>query len=241
MSINLKKFEDKRPVSGYGGALCYVDPSNSEDADLKYHILIPLESLPAVTGSTDSFEYDLLNSPSKGKVQGKGSLEDTDLEFLWHRDNVRRLEALQGRSIDFMIVFPDFTARKFTGTIKVRNNEISADVAKGTITITPITASETTILDCRSELKDTVAITSNIDDNVELKGTGSQVVAVATDPSDATITVTIDKSSVATVSAFADGKFTITGVAKGYAMVTIKASKLGMASWETTMAVEVTE
>ena len=102
-------------------------------------------------------------------------------------------------------------------------------------------ASETTILDCRSELKDTVAITSNIDDNVELKGTGSQVVAVATDPSDATITVTSDKSSVATVSAFADGKFTITGVAKGYAMVTIKASKLGMASWETTMAVEVTE
>ena len=241
MSINLKKFEDKRPVSGYGGALCYVDPSNSEDADLKYHILIPLESLPSVTGSTDSFEYDLLNSPSKGKVQGKGSLEDTDLEFLWHRDNVRRLENLQGRSIDFMIVYPDFTARKFTGTIKVRPNEISNDVAKGTITITPITASETTILDCRSELKDTVAITSNIDDYVDLKGTNDQVIAVSTDPSDATITVTIDKSSVATVSAFAEGKFTITGVAKGYAMVTIKASKLGMASWETTMAVEVTE
>jgi hypothetical protein len=239
MSINLKKFEDKRPVSGYGGALCYVDPSNSEDADLKYHILIPLESLPAVTGSTDSFEYDLLNSPSKGKVQGKGSLEDTDLEFLWHRDNVRRLEALQGRSIDFMIVFPDFTASKLTGTIKVRNNKISADVAKGTITITPITASETTILDCRKELKDTVAITSNIDDNVELKVAGNQVVAVATDPTDATITVTIDDTSVATVSAFADGKFTITGVKAGYAMVTIKASKSGMASWETTMAVEI--
>jgi hypothetical protein len=241
MSINLKKFEDKRPVSGYGGALCYVDPSNSEDADLKYHILIPLESLPAVTGSTDSFEYDLLNSPSKGKVQGKGSLEDTDLEFLWHRDNVRRLEGLQGRSIDFMIVYPDFTARKFTGTIKVRPNEISNDVAKGTITITPITASETTILDCRKELKDTVAITSNIDDYVDLKGTASQVIAIATDPTDATITATIDNPSVASVSAFADGKLTITGVAKGNAMVTVKASKVGMASWETTIAVEVTE
>lgn len=241
MSINLKKFEDKRPVSGYGGALCYVDPSNSEDADLKYHILIPLESLPAVTGSTDSFEYDLLNSPSKGKVQGKGSLEDTDLEFLWHRDNVRRLESLQGRSIDFMIVYPDFTARKFTGTIKVRPNEISNDVAKGTITITPITASETTILDCRKDLKDTVAITSNIDDYVDLNGTASQVIAIATDPTDATITATIDNPSVASVSAFADGKLTITGVAKGNAMVTVKASKVGMASWETTIAVEVTE
>jgi hypothetical protein len=239
MSINLKKFEDKRPVSGYGGALCYIDPET--DSDLKYHILIPLESLPAVTGSTDSFEYDLLNSPSKGKVQGKGSLEDTDLEFLWHRDNVRRLEKLQGRAIDFMIVFPDFTARKFTGTLKVRNNEISNDVAKGTMTITPITASDTTILDCRSELKDTVAITSNIDDSVELACTKTQTIAVKTNPDDAIITVTSEDATVASVSAFADGKFTITGNKKGYTMIVITASKEGMASWETTVAVEVTE
>lgn len=238
MSINLKKFEDKRPVSGYGGALCFIDPE--VDTDLKYHILIPLESLPAISGSVDSSEYDLLNSPSKGKVQGKSSLDDTDLEFLWHRDNVKRLENLQGRSIDFLIVYPDFTGRKFTGTIKVRPNEISNDVAKGTIAITPIVASDETILNCRSLLKDTVAITSNIDDSITLKGTGTQVVAVATDPTDAVVTVVSDAVGVATVSAFADGKFTISAVGAGYCMVTITASKTGMASWETTIAVEVT-
>lgn len=238
MSINLRKFEDKRPVSGYGGALCYIDPEI--DADLKYHILIPLEGLPAISGSVDSFEYDLLNSPSKGKVQGKSQLDDTDLEFLWHRDNVSRLEKLQNRSIDFLIVYPDFTGRKFTGTIKVRPNEITNDVAKGTIAITPIVASDTTILDCRGLLKDTVAITSNIDDNISIKTNGTQIVAVATDPEDAVITVTSDKTSVATVSAFASGKFTVTAVGVGYCIVTIKASKDGMASWETTIAVEVT-
>lgn len=238
MSINLKKFEDKRPVSGYGGALCFIDPEI--DTDLKYHILIPLESLPAISGSVDSFEYDLLNSPSKGKVQGKASLDDTDLEFLWHRDNVKRLEHLQGRSIDFLVVYPDFTGRKFTGTIKVRPNSVSNDVAKGTISITPIVASDETILDCRSLLKDTVAITSNIDDSITLASKGTQVVAVATDPTDATVSVLSDKVTVATVSAFADGKFTISAVGTGYCMVTITASKEGLASWETTIAVEVT-
>lgn len=238
MAINLQKFEDKRPVSGYGGALCFIDPK--VDTDEKYHILIPLESLPSISGSVDSFEYDLLNSPSKGKVQGKPSLDDTDLEFLWHRDNVKRLEALQGRSIDFLIVYPDFTGRKFTGTIKVRPNEVSNDVAKGTISITPIVASEETILDCRKLLKDTVAITSNIADSITLTSNGNQDVAVATDPDKATVTVVSDAPDVASVNAFSNGKFTVTAVKAGYCMVTITASMAGMASWETTIAVEVT-
>lgn len=244
MSVNLKKFEDKRPVSGYGGALCYIDPT--EDTDNKYHILIPLESLPAVTGSTDSFEFDLLNSPSKGKVQGKGSLEDTDLEFLWHRDNVRRLEALQGRSIDFMIVYPDYTARKFTGSIKVRPNEISNDVAKGTITITPISASDETILDCRGDLKDTVVITSNVPDYVELtSATDSNIkeVKITTDVEGATIKATSSNTSVATLNSSTDGvisngALSISYVGEGNALVTITATAEGMASWETTIAVE---
>jgi hypothetical protein len=236
--MNLQKYCDNRAISGYGSALLYLDPA--VDNDGLYHLLIPLETVPSVNGSADTFEYDLLTCPTKGQVEGKESLEQAEIEFLWHRDNVKRLEALQGKTIDFLAVYGDFTGRKFSGTVKVRANEAGADVMKGTFTITPTSASTTTLLDCRSLIKETVTIASNVEANVVISGTGNKEIEFKCDPTEATIKAVSDTPSVATVSA-TGSKVTITGVTKGYAIVTISAEATGYAGWETSVMVEVTE
>lgn len=236
--MNLQKYCDNRAISGYGSALLYLDPA--VDNDGLYHLLIPLEAVPSVNGSADTFEYDLLTCATKGQVEGKESLEQAEIEFLWHRDNVKRLEALQGKAIDFLAVYGDFTGRKFSGTVKVRANEAGADVMKGTLTITPTSASTTTLLDCRSLIKETVTIASNIESNVVISGTSKKEIEVKCEPTEATIKALSDTPAVATVSA-TGSKVTITGVTKGYAIVTISAEATGYAGWETSVMVEVTE
>ncbi len=236
--MNLQKYCDKRAMSGYGSALLYLDPA--VDTDGLYHLLIPLETVPSVNGSTDTFEFDLLTCPTKGQVEGKESLEQAEIEFLWHRDNVKRLEALQGKTIDFLAVYGDFTGRKFSGTVKVRANEMSADVAKGTLTITPLNASATTLMDCRPLIKETVTIASTVDANVILEGTSTKEFEVKVDPTEATISVASDTTDVASVTA-SGSTVTITGASKGFAIVTISATANGYAPWETSVMVEVTD
>ena len=236
--MNLQKYCDNRAISGYGSALLYLDPS--VDNDGLYHLLIPLEAVPSVNGSPDTFEYDLLTCPTKGQVEGKESLEPAELEFLWHRDNVKRLEALQGRTIDFLTVYGDFTGRKFSGTIRVRQNEAGADVMKGTLTITPTSASTTTLMDCRSLIKETVTIASSVEASVVISGTNKKEFEVKCDPTNAIVEVSSDTEGVATVSVVGS-TVTITGVKAGFAIVTITTSAEGYASWETSVMVEVTE
>lgn len=234
--MNLQKYCDKRAISGYGSALLYLDPS--VDTDGLYHLLIPLETVPSVSGSTDTFEFDLLTCPSKGLVEGKESLDQVEVEFLWHRDNVKRLEALQGKTIDFLAVYGDYTGRKFSGTIKVRPNEVSADIAKGTFTITPISASSVTLDDCRPLIKETVAFASAIPNSVEISGTDKFEIEAKLDTADATLTAVSDTTGVATATA-TNNKVTITGVKTGFAIVTLTATATGKAPWETTICVEV--
>lgn len=236
--MDLQKFCDKKAMSGYGSALLYKDATAG---DTKYHLLLPLETVPAVNGSVDTFEFDLLTCPSKGQVEGKESLDQKDVEFLWHRDNVKRLEALQGRVIDFLAVYGDLTGRKFSGTIKVRPNDVSNDVARGTFTITPISASITTILDCSDIIQDTVAFASTIPASVEVTVGTDYKLDCNTNPATGT-TVEVTSSSTSITGAYADGKVTISATSAGSAVITLKAKDSAtsptMASWETTVRVE---
>jgi hypothetical protein len=49
-------------LSGYSAAILV-----KEQGDEKYQMLIASETAPSVFGTQDSFEFDLLNSPTKGK------------------------------------------------------------------------------------------------------------------------------------------------------------------------------
>ena len=228
----LQKYCDNRVMNGYGSQLLFKD-----FGEKFYHLFVPLETAPNVSGSVDTFDFDLLTCPSKGQVEGKESLDKKDVDFLWHRDNVRRLEELQGRVLDFMVVYPDFTARTFTGTIKVRPQDTSADIARGTFTITPLSASSTTILDARDLIQDTVVFANQIPASVVMTGS-THTVEIKTDPTTATFEVTSDNEAFS--GAIAEGKLTIThsGSTKDYGIILIKASADGYASWTTSIAVE---
>lgn len=232
--MDLQKYCDKRAMSGYGSALLYKEANET-----LYHIVTPLESVPTVSGSVDTFDFDILTCPSKGQVEGKESLDQVEVDFLWHRDNITRLESLQGRVLDFMAVYQDFTARTFTGTIKVRPQEAGADIMRGTFTITPMSASTTTILDARDLIQDTVMFTNAIDDHIVLSENSYDVV-VKTNPATANVSVTSNNSDFTGV--YSDGKVTINyvgdGETKAYAVLTITATAENYASWSTTIAVE---
>ena len=232
--MELQKYCDKRGISGYGAALLYKDSNET-----LYHLLLPLETAPSVSGSVDTFDYDILTCPSKGQVEGKESLDQKDVDFLWHRDNVRRLEELQGKVIEFMVVYQDFTARTFTGTIKVRPQDAGADILRGTFTITPMAASSETILDARDMIQDTVIFKAAIPASISVVN-GSATVQIETDPSTATFNVESNKESF--TGNIEDGELTITyngtGNSVEYAIITITASATGYASWTTSIAVE---
>lgn len=238
MAINLQKYCDNKAMSGYGSALLYKDEAAG---DTKYHLLLPLETVPAVNGSVDTFEFDLLTCPSKGKVEGKETLDEKEVEFLWHRDNVERLEALQGKVIDFLTVYADMTGRKFSGTIKVRPNDVTNDIARGTFTITPISASSKTISDCTDIIQDTVGFASTIPAKYEMYvGTenAAKLSCKLSPTTGTTATATSDNNKI-TVS-WASDVLTITAASAGTAVITITASGTGMASWKTYILVEAT-
>lgn len=230
----LQKFCDKRAMSGYGSALLYKESNES-----LYHLVLPLETTPVPNGSVDTFEFDLLTCPSKGQVEGKESLDQKDVDFLWHRDNVARLESLQGRVLEFMTVFADFTARTFSGTIKVRPQDPTAEIHRGTFTLTPIGASSSTILDARDLIQDTVVFTTAIASSVLMKDT-TYTLPIKTDPTTATFTVESNNENFS--GAVDKNVLTITysgdSATKEYAIITIKASAEGYASWTTSVAVE---
>lgn len=258
----LQKYCDKRAMNGYGSAFLY-----KESTETLYHLVLPLETAPSVTGSVDTFDFDLLTCPSKGQVEGKESLDQKDVDFLWHRDNVARLESLQGRVLDFMVVYQDFTARTFSGTIKVRPQDADADIMRGTFTITPLSASATTILDARDLIQDTIMFTNAIPSNVTIVGDEEKEIILSVNPSayvNGTENVKIEISaddldesnahtilSEMTVAEKKDANskgtgsatFTIarkTGVTgTKFALIEIKATKAGLASWTTSIAVEL--
>lgn len=260
----LNKYCEKRAMSGYQSALLYKESNESY-----YHLFLPLETAPTVSGSVDTFDFDILTCPSKGQVEGKESLDQKDVDFLWHRDNVRRLESMQGRVLDFMVVYQDFTARTFTGTIKVRPQDAGADIMRGTFTITPMSASTTTILDARDLIQDTVNIINQIPTEIKIKATEATsgiVIDVYTDPA-------FESATVSAIMEDNDTDFTITpaqatnptgnegnsgfkagipakvtvkpaesvGTGTHYGIVLITVSADGYASWTTSVAVEYTK
>ena len=87
-------------------------------------------------------------------------------------------------------------------------------------------------------IEDVVVFDSEIPDKIEIVGTGTADISVATIPVDATITAISETTGVATVSS-SGGKVTITGVKAGSAIVEITAAKDGYSSGKRTVFVEV--
>lgn len=140
-------YVEGRGQSGYRASILVKDPDNGTKG--KYSMLVPSTTVPSVFGSSDSFEFDLLNMPTKGKIAGKPSIEAKEVEVLYHRDNAYRFYKLRGKTLNFLVISEEFMAYSFVGTVDYRPNDGSADTWMATYTITPMSAEPTPIFDAR--------------------------------------------------------------------------------------------
>lgn len=227
------QYKETRALSGYKSAWL-VKGENG-----KYSLVGATETVPYVFGDKDTFEYDILQSPTKGQVEGKMSLESQDIEVLHHRDNAYRFEKLKGKTLDFMVINAEFVGYKFTGTVDYRPNNAEADINRATVTITPMSASVTPIFNARGEVEETLCFASaipatvKVGDKIDLSVVQPNANATVSakkiaDGTNAETDATTDVSST-TISA-------VTISAAGLYALTVSAS--GYAPWTTTVYVE---
>lgn len=228
------KYVEGRGLSGYGSAILVREPGAT-----KYSLLLASETVPAIFGTPNSFEFDLVNSRSIGKIQGKASLDDKDVEFLLHRDNIYRLEQLRDKVLDFMYITPDLMGWKFAGKISARPNDAGSDVLRGTYTITPMSADDKPILNVRDEIQETLCFANAIPETIK----SGDSINLSVVQKDATVTYTQQsinsdgtKKGTSSSVAVSDGVGSIT--LSGGGLVAITASADNYASWTTTIYVE---
>lgn len=248
---NKKLFYDyieSRANSGYGAALLV-----KLQTETKYSLLIASETIPAVFGTPSSFEFDLLNSRSLGRVAGKSSVDDKDVEFLLHRDNIYRLEQFRGKVLDFLYFTPDCMAWHFVGQIRVRPNDAGADVLRGTYTVVPMSVDDKPILDARDLIRETVLFSDVVPDSLNI--TASTDVLLASNVENATFECKIYDTTNGKLATEASTKFngTVSGntltIAQGsgiptgthYALAFVTVNANGYASWTTTIALSTTK
>ena len=241
------KYVETRGQNAYGSAILVKE--QNED---KYSLLIASETVPAVFGSQGSFEFNLVNSKTIGKIPDKITLDDKEVEFLLHRDNIHRLESLKDKVLDFLYFTPDFMGWHFTGMISNRPNDATAEILRGTYTITPMSADPSPIMDARSLVMETIAITDVVPDSVVVpSGSDGVKIPVVCDVEGFTVSTVIKNGATGAVSttftATSDtptankAVVTITSTdasSTDYAIAYITVSKDGYASWTTTVALQ---
>ena len=227
------KIDDTRANNGIGTQL------NIWDEELgKYRLFMPLETVPSVIGSTNTVEVDLLTSSMITKIEGKKSVDDKDVTFLWHRDNLRRLREIAGKQCKFLVSYPDFTGWGFEGKISYKPDDASTDKLTGTFTIVANAVDEAETEDVRDMLAKTCFITSIVPAYIEIEGTNNEQINLSSNTSGATYTAKSNSSSIATATV-SSNILTITGVTQGNTIVEVTSNSSNMASWTTTIAVSV--
>lgn len=227
--------KEARALSGYRSAWLIKGDNG------KYSLVGATETVPYVFGDKDTFEYDLLQAPTKGQVEGKMSLESQDIEVLHHRDNAYRYEKLKGKVHDFMVINAEFVGYKFTGTLDYRPNNAEADINRATVTITPMSASVTPIFNARGDIEETLCFANSIPATVKV----GEKIDLSVVQSSATVTVSAksiaggtNAETDATASVSTTNISAVTISAEGLYALTVSAS--GYAPWTTTVYVEAT-
>ena len=223
------KYLENKGQSGYRAAILVSETGDKEGG---YSLLVASETVPSIFGSNDSFEFDLLNSPVKGKIAGKMTIEDKEVEVLHHRDNVYRFEKLKDRTLNFMVIDSQFVGYKFVGTVSYRMNDASADVLRGTYTITPMSADPTPILNARPYCMETLCFSSVVPDEMNAGKTISLSVVQSTTATFSASKVAENGTESADASVISGSTFTAPDSGGLYA---ITATATGYAPWTTTV------
>lgn len=224
---------EDRALSEHRGSALLMKKENG-----KYSILLPVEGTGENGSTPAQLDKTAIGNAQATSVEGRTENPQKTIPFYTHRDNINILESIAGENHDFLRLLPDFTGFKYSGSVSyMANNTDVGSLEQGQLTITPTTKDEY-VENCFDLVEDTVVFTSSIDEVVTIVGTGTKVINVTTNPSDATISATSDTEGTATVSV-SEKAVTITGVKAGSAIITITATKSGYASFKRTVLVIV--
>ncbi len=214
-----------RAFTDVGAAILVKDNS-----DNLYNLLLPVTNIPATGSAPETVEKTVTTEGKKSYIMGRQDSPQKELTFYAHRDNFLRLNAAKGETKEFLQVNPDGTGFLFRGQLSYYQDEVSVgNNIEGKAVITVTSSTEEPVNNVLDLIKPTALFVTEIPDTKILTGTESYELAITTDPSDATVTVSSDTTGVATAT-YTDGKLTITGVAKGSAIVTINVAKTGYAN-----------
>lgn len=204
----------------------------------KYSLFIPVTNLGEIGSTPEQIEKTVIGNMAKSYISGRKDSPQQALTFYVHRDNLRLLEAYKGTTQEFLRVFPDFSAVKYSGQVDFKYNDTGLDSAEqGEISIT-ITVPEELVDDCYDIIEDTTIFTSDVPEIVTIEGTGTKTINVTTNPSDATVNATSETTDVATAN-IENGTLTLTGVKAGSSVVSLEATATDYASWKRTILVIV--
>lgn len=224
---------EDRALSEHRGSALLMKKENG-----KYSILLPVEGTGENGSTPAQLDKTAIGNAQATSVEGRTENPQKTIPFYTHRDNINILENIAGENHDFLRLLPDFTGFKYSGSVSyMANNTDVGSLEQGQLTITPTTKDEY-VENCFDLVEDTVVFTSSIDEVVTVVGTGTKVINVTTNPSDATISATSDTEGTATASV-SEKAVTITGVKAGSAIITITATKSGYASFKRTVLVIV--
>jgi hypothetical protein len=156
-------YKENQASYGYRSAILY-----REEGQSKYRFLCASETVPFPFGTKETTDFNLMNSPIIGQVEGKDTLEQKEVELLYTRNNAILFEKLKGKVLDFMSLTPQMICYKFSGTIAFRPNDASSDLHRGTYTITPMDADPTPIYRAREEALIPLFFNTAIPDEISL-------------------------------------------------------------------------
>lgn len=210
-----------------------------DDTLSKYVLLIPTSDLPEHHGAPATVDKTVLTEHSMTEVEGLQSNDQKTIGFNYHRDNINRVKKFIGKEQRLLEVNPDFTGERYTGTIKIGRQAIEVNgIVKGNLFITVSSSDELPIDDVRDIIANTAIVTTPLNDVTLQETTGSVEITLEGLPEKVTFTAKSSSDEICTASVQTN-KLKITGVAEGYAKVTITASASGEASSERTLLVEV--
>lgn len=212
----------------------------NKKANGKYSLFMPVTNTGELGSAPEQIQKTVIGNMAHSYIQGRKDSPQQSLTYYVHRDNLRLLNEYKGQTIDFLRVFPDFSAVKYSGMIDGTFSDTTIGSAEqGTISVT-ITVPEEIVDDCYDLIEDTAIFTNDIPQMVQIEGTGKYEFNVTMNPADATVAATSETAGVATVTA-TGGKVTITGVTAGSAIIKLVVSADGYASWTRTIHVIVTD
>lgn len=168
------KFNEDRAKTGYKSAWLVKMPGRD-----KYSLIGLTEQVPYPFGDTETFDVNVLQSEFIGKIKGKTSMDAVDVPVFHHRDNAYRFNKLKDLTLEFMSINAEFVGYKYTGTIAYKPDTTEADADKATVTLTPLSGSETPIYDARDLIEDTVCLSGVIPETIPVNTKGEGVIDFA--------------------------------------------------------------